>query len=285
MGDSCCDEFSISTRNIGCRMENETYVKELMPLLISGVSIMVLLGLAFVVFIQIFNKKLLLEQTNKQNLLVKHQEELIQNNIRAQEKERHRIARDLHDDIGSKLSAVHLYMQSIKSQVKNIEVLNLVEEVDKILKKTSNSTKRISHNLLPPTLSSLGLISAIEELVEEISHDAKLQIIFTSVGNEKMRLKSSISEVNLFRIIQEWVSNSLKQNVTTIQLDIDNKEGLLIISYEDNGPGYDPLQVNNKSGMGLRNIENRVLMIDAKLINLSQLGVSAKYILSYKEVL
>ncbi len=263
-------------------METESFVRELMPLLISGVAIMTLIGMTFVFYIQFLNKRLFTEQKNRQKLMMKHQEELIQNNIISQEKERHRIAQDLHDDIGSKLNVMHLYIHNVINKVDKEEARELLFEIDKLLKKAINSTRNISHNLLPPTLSSLGIFSAIQELVEEITGSSNIEVNFTASGNERIRLKSKIAEVNIFRIIQEWISNSLKQSATHIFLDITHRNDLIIISYEDNGPGYDPDSTSLLSGMGLRNINNRVNMMKASMRNLSALGQSAKYILTYK---
>lgn len=263
-------------------METEEFIKLLMPIIITGVTIITFLGMIFLLYIQYINKKLLAENKLRQSLVIKHQQALIQSNIVLQEKERDRIAQDLHDDIGSKLNVIHLYFQSLNSNNCNNLNPELVTEINTLLKKTIDSTRLISHNLLPPTLSSFGIFTAIDELIDEISSQNKIDIVYNIDGSSKRRLDSKFDEVNIFRIVQEWISNSIKQNARKISLDIKNKFNQIIIEFEDDGPGYNPNEIKHTNGMGLRNIYNRVSLMNAKLENLSIKGISAKYILKYK---
>lgn len=236
---------------------------DLIQFMIGGISIMVALALAFIIFFFYSQRKLWQEAMRRQQLELKHQEELLHGTILVQEQERKRIAENLHDDIGSKLNALSLYMnQLVQGQS---AATNLLPDMKKIIKATAETTRRISHELLPPTLENFGLVEAVQELCNTYDKSKDLQVLF-SVEEDKGRLQDPVVEMNLFRIVQELISNSTRHGKAN-EINIQLWQGVeqVQLHYRDNGIGFDVAQVQKQKGLGMKNIYSRLNMIKATM--------------------
>lgn len=189
-----------------------------------------------------------------------HQQELRSKAvIEAEEKERMRIARDLHDGVGQSLSAAKLNLSSLESKLKQIDLetqsalKNAIDLVDESVKEV----RAVSHSMMPNALMKSGLVAAVREFINKLSTIKNLKIDLDITGLNE-RLEPS-TETVLFRVLQEIVSNIIKHanaNHITIQLIKDGSE--LTIMIEDNGVGFDTAQMNEFSGIGLKNIYSRI---------------------------
>jgi signal transduction histidine kinase len=232
--------------------------------MIIGILIMLALALAFVLFFNFSQKKIIKEQMRNQKLAFEYQENLLHSTILIQEKERKRIARDLHDEIGSKLNVILLNSHRLKQfQKDNNEMTEIANEMNSVIHKTIDTTRRISHDLLPPTLEEFGLIEAIKELKGSFEKTGSISIKFELIEN-KGKIKDHIVELNLFRVLQELINNSIKHGKASeiiIKCFLNPSELNLI--YLDNGNGFDLSNFENKKGLGMKNIESRLNMIHA----------------------
>jgi two-component system, NarL family, sensor kinase len=187
----------------------------------------------------------------------------IQAEITALEKDRARIASDLHDELGPMLSAVKMKMNTFElseqEDKENMEKTN--EHIDSILKRM----REITFDLMPNILFRKGVVLAIHEFINYISKKNSLQINFTS-SVEALDLPEQ-QTLNLYRIVQEIIHNTIKHaeaSVLNIQLAfVDNK---LQLSTSDNGKGFD-YEKKSKSamGIGLKNLSNRTEMMKGKM--------------------
>ncbi|MEM6723857.1 MAG: histidine kinase, partial [Bacteroidota bacterium] len=213
-----------------------------------------MLGLAIilVLFSNKYHRRLLLQQ-------LQNQEELVQHTILTQEKERQRIASDLHDEIGSKLNVIHLYTHQFLKHDPTPVLKTKVGELSEIINQTIQTTRRISHELLPPTLEELGLIPALDELVNSFNDTGTIQIALQQNGPD-LQLQNKVTELNLFRIIQELINNSIKHGkAALVEIQINSQTGQ--IHYQDNGQGADVPASDVQKGLGMRNIESRLKII------------------------
>lgn len=180
--------------------------------------------------------------------------------IQSQEKERIRFASDLHDGMGQLIAALGLNIRSIRKN-SSPELLsnstNLLEEIH-------TEIRNISFNLMPHTLTRDGLIPALRELVNRISKAGELSISL-DVFEFNYRLKRQ-SEISIYRIIQEILSNIIKYSGAknaAIQFTAYKDEIVLII--EDDGTGYDLDTFKTSDGNGWRNIASRIQLLDASI--------------------
>jgi len=187
--------------------------------------------------------------------------EVLQASIAGEEIERKRIARDLHDGIGSLLSS--LKMKLIKNP-SSLHELNEQEsqQVAVLLNRSISELRQIAYNLLPETLLKLGLEKALQDLCLLLRTES-VNIVFHAQGIRPDIPESS--QIIIYRIVQELISNALKHaQCTEIVTDCSQNEHLFFITVEDNGKGFDPSSPEGRQGSGLRNLRNRVALLKGK---------------------
>lgn len=192
-------------------------------------------------------------------LINQHQQKLIDSEIRTQERERKRIASDLHDGIGASLS-------SIKMQISDAMDLNTpdrdlrAKEINENISYVIDDIKRIVYDLHPPGLERYGLHAGLKSLVERLNKTGELNVIFDYYGQRDVVHPVSIT---IFRILQELINNTLKHaRASEIRIHINEFDDEINIMYEDNGIGM----VGNKfTGLGLHSIESRVRSLNGRM--------------------
>lgn len=239
---------------------------------------MALLALSVFFFFIIYQKKMLKKQLELNETRARQQEKIISNTIQAQENERKRIARDLHDEVGAMLSVVKLNVGRIEKKTGEPDAKVLAAETKQYLDEVITQVRRISRALLPPSLEKLGLWFAVEELVNWINKSDQIEIDCRKNG-EPNRFDQA-KELALFRIIQELLNNSIKHSGSnTIDVYFRFSRNLIIILVSDKGKGFD---LNNKAtGLGLKNLESRAQIAGAKFRMKSAPGKGTKALLVY----
>jgi two-component system NarL family sensor kinase len=179
--------------------------------------------------------------------------------IEAEENERKRIARDLHDGVGQTLSAAKLNLSSLESKLQLTEtetqsaLKNAIDLVDDSVKEV----RAVSHSMMPNALLKSGLVAAVREFINKLSTIEKLKIDLEITGLSE-RLEPS-TETVLFRVLQEIVSNIIKHaQANKITIQIMKHENELTVMIEDNGAGFDTSKINEFTGIGLKNITSRI---------------------------
>lgn len=259
-------------------LENAFPQNSFVFLMVVGILVMLALALSFVLFFNYSQKKLLTEQMLNQKLAYEHQEALLHSTILTQEKERKRIARELHDEIGSKLNVILLNIHRLQSADETQETTaEISAEMTTLIHSTIDTTRRISHDLLPPTLEDFGLVEAIKELQHNFNKAGGSKVNF-ELMEAKTEVRNVDVQLNLFRIIQELINNSLRHGQAS-EIDIKlwiNPEQLKL-TYSDNGKGFDMNDFEHKKGLGLKNIESRLHILGGTHHYSSALGEGIKY--------
>ncbi len=182
--------------------------------------------------------------------------------IEGQEAERSRIAKDLHDGLGGLLSTVKAHFSNIQSEIQKIEKINVYNKANELVDEACDEVRRISHNLMPGALRLEGLKTAVEHLGEEMSAAHPFSVRVESIGFNT-RMEES-KEVFIYRILQEALNNIIKHadaSDVLVQLSETEEEYHFIV--EDDGKGFDPLQI--ASGLGLKSIQSRVDFLKGSL--------------------
>ncbi len=178
--------------------------------------------------------------------------------IEGEEKERNRIAKDLHDGLNGQLSAIKYKLSSIADeQDKDLEeVIDMIDD-------SCEQVRTISHNLIPPSLENFDLIDATEDFCSYMDEAHSPEILFQHMG-DSIKIDKQI-EVNIYRIIQELVTNSIKHaNASEITVQLSKRGELLQVTVEDDGKGFDLKKIAS-NGIGLKNIQSRVDYLEAHL--------------------
>ena len=191
----------------------------------------------------------------QQRITQKLNREKIEAEILTLEKERQRIASDLHDDLGPILSAIKFKINSVES--KSEEDTELIRKASEHVDETIQRIRQIAFNLMPNTLTRKGLVAATEELISKIMESLPLKISYQLNPIPDISLQKSI---NLFRMIQEIIQNTVKHaGASELFIKLDAKDKYIVLTTEDNGIGFDYEKVNDLNrGLGLRNLASRV---------------------------
>ncbi|MDY8135174.1 sensor histidine kinase [Aquimarina sp. 2201CG5-10] len=234
-----------------------------LKIIIIGMIVIFLLSLSVIVFFIIYQRRLLAQQRKHQKLESDYQKELLKTSIQSQEEERNRIAKELHDDVGAMLTTTKLYFGQIVPELPPDELWKITKKTRGFLDDMIHSVRSISQDLRPVILEKLGLIEAIQSLVQNIQDSGKIEISFS---NHTSHTIAKSKELNLYRIIQELITNTLKHaNASSINIKLKNEEGILIILYEDDGKGLDQKNLSHKKGLGLKNIESRLSVLSGEI--------------------
>ncbi len=238
--------------------------KSFVTLIAIGILIMLAFAMAFVLYANHSQKKILKQKMHNQELAYQHQEDLLHSTILTQEGERKRIARDLHDEIGSKLNVIFLNICRLKEHSNhNEDVDAITDEVESVINTTIDSIRLISHELLPPTLEEFGLVEAIRELQHGFNKMDDVYIHFAPMEAEN-NIQDKIIELNLFRVLQELINNSIRHGkATEINIKLWPGASYIKLEYHDNGKGFNMDNFEHRKGLGMKNIESRLHMIKA----------------------
>ncbi|MFC7357476.1 sensor histidine kinase [Jejudonia soesokkakensis] len=234
---------------------------EIIRIIIGAIALVVVMALAIVLFFYFSRKKITQAELDKANLEVSYQKELVQSILLTQEEERKRIAQDLHDAISSKLNIVSLNANILTEEhLTNEERKKIASGIVNVTGTVLESSRKIAHDLLPPTFEKFGLKAAIEELCEEVSETQKFNIRCNL--HYKPESLSKDKELHVFRITQELCNNALKySNASFVKIDLRSTENTVSLQYRDDGVGFDLVSAKEKKGLGISGIENRVALL------------------------
>jgi len=227
-------------------------------------SVMLLLAFSIIIFVIFYQKRILSEQLKRQKMEADYQQKMLQAALESQEKERSRLANDLHDSVGAMLSTIRLTLHPVV-KAGNGQPL---DQTKQLLDETIETVRRISRDLLPAGLEKFGLTHAVQEMCERINYSGIIEVQVSETGVPIVMDKKR--EVLVYRIVQEMVNNAIrhsKASLLKIQLVWTDTLQLVI---QDNGEGFDYEGFKNhqsslKPGLGLYSIETRVSLLGASL--------------------
>ncbi|MCS6979059.1 MAG: sensor histidine kinase [Flavobacteriales bacterium] len=225
-----------------------------------------LLSALFVIFRQRQMRK-------TEKLLQQQHEKSVQEIFQAEQNERIRIARDLHDSIGQKLAVIRMLMPPHNQEPK-------LEKMHRYLEETAQEVREISHNLIPEILN-FGLVKAIQSLVDRIHSTEKIQVAFhAEEALNKLTLPRE-TELSLYRIVQEILSNIIRHARTErIQVNLSLEGHEVHIRIEDSGVGFDTEKIDESRGIGWKNIFARIRLVNGKIRIHSEKNKGSQFLIS-----
>jgi len=206
------------------------------------------------------NADALLGAINDMTAIKEAEKLVIQSLIEGADSERTRVSKEIHDSLGQSLTAANLNLNAVKQDVAKLGG-KTTEKFDiglNFLKIAIEDSRNIAHNLMPKALEDFGIVLSLKSLFNQIEKSTGLIIKFYENLNSHLRFDLNI-ELNLYRITQEALNNTIKHSGATIvfvQLMLHTDE--IIYTFEDNGKGFDkPSIMNANKGIGLKSIANR----------------------------
>ena len=198
---------------------------------------------------------------------IKHDKEMLEKLVGAQEDERRRIARDLHDELGQLLTALRLQLEAAgKLCEDNEELCNKINETQLLAKRVDEGIDFLAWELRPAALDDFGLYAALIKYVREWSHYAGVPAELLDSDLKKARFSHEV-ETNLYRIAQESLNNVYKHaNARRAEIILDKRGDLIVLIVEDDGAGFNTEdKMNREKGIGLIGMEERAALIGGTL--------------------
>jgi signal transduction histidine kinase len=178
-----------------------------------------------------------------------------------EDRERRKLAEDLHDDLGQVLTAVHTKLTLLKnenSQRIDSKLARELEEIDRLVQRADETTRSITFQLSPPVLYDLGLLPAVRWLAGEMKRIYKLDV-HVEHDRDTVDYPERLKFI-LYRSIRELLSNVAKHAGTgDVRLSIKHLEGFVEVVVEDRGAGFDVVEVTRiQKGLGLFSLRERI---------------------------
>ena len=205
-----------------------------------------------------YRRNKLRQEAQMKTELMKQQEMAVKAVIEAEENERQRIAKDLHDGVGQMMSAAKMNLSAFESEVQfaNDEQKKSLKKVIQLVDESCKEVRTVSHIMMPNALLKNNLAAAMHDFVNKLNNKT-LQAHVNTIGLDE-RMDSNIETV-LYRVMQECVHNAIKHaGATTLDISLIRDKDGISGTVEDNGKGIDAADKDNFEGIGLKNITTRI---------------------------
>lgn len=220
---------------------------------VSALLIFFLLGY----FYFLYQKSIYNQKNHYLKIINEHQQKLIQSEILTRERERNRISKELHDRVGTNLTAIKLTV----SQLLKTHHDPMADDVEEQFQMAIKEIKDIIYGLTPPGLERYGLFTGLKNYLARLKRSLPVNISLKTFGEDNHSYDLNIT---VFRVIQELLSNTIKHSFAkNITIHINSFEDMLNIMYEDDGIGFN--HNPELSGLGLDNIESRIQSVNGTL--------------------
>jgi two-component system, NarL family, sensor kinase len=248
-------------------LDKQNTIKELtigrknvaLGLTLSSFIFAILLGILF------YNRYRLKQASVLNEAIIQQQQLASKAIIAAEELERQRIARDLHDGIGQMFSAVKMNLSGIADRMHEPDANEkvLLDKTLKLVDESCKEVRNISHQMMPNVLLKSGLSMAVRDFIDKID-ETRLKVTLETFGLQQP-LPADIEAV-LYRVIQESVNNVIKHaGATALDIQLHKDEESITVTIEDDGKGFDIKQVPEDGGIGLKSVNARVAYLNGKV--------------------
>jgi len=247
------------------------------------VFVLIIICTLFIIFFIVFQKRknqLLLDKIKQQQ---KFDEELVKTQQEIQEETLKHVGRELHDNIGQMLVLATMQMKAAANVVKG-EAKSKVDNAAVVLKESLEEVRALSKSLNSDVIFNLGFDATVKNEVKRLNKSG-LIVSSLSITGEKVNFENKKDEIILFRILQEFFSNTLKYaEAEHLKVTIDYQENNLGIKVEDDGVGFKTEDA--EKGSGLINMQKRAELLNAKLVldSKSEKGTTLALQYPYKRI-
>jgi signal transduction histidine kinase len=199
--------------------------------------------------------------------------EALERAIEAQEAERTRVARDLHDDIGQSLTSMLIALHLAEStEPGSDEARHRLEELREMMTDTLDSVRRVAFELRPAVLDDIGLVAALHRLARDLGARSELNVDISVAGIDDSHRLPAPAETALYRIAQEALTNVARHaGVRDASVSLEREPGFTVLEVRDRGSGFEPL--TRLHSLGLRGMHERASLIGGALTINSEPGV------------
>ncbi len=256
----------------------------LIPILISSTALITLFAVYFIIFLTVHKNKQRQNAVEKQRLQHQYESQLLNSRLEIQEETLNRVSMEIHDNICQNLGAIKHQLSGI---IQNPEPqLSLLGDLSTSLSGSISQLRDVSHILNKNHIHIIGLLTAIEEEInfQRSLHPVTFQL---DVQGDNDNLPDN-TELLLFRVMQEAISNSIKHgNATAINISINYAPDKFEMNIKDNGSGFDMNHHDASKGIGLLNMRQRIELVkgNISITSAPQQGTEIKISITHKYTL
>lgn len=186
--------------------------------------------------------------------------------LKGEEKERTRLAKDLHDGLGGMLSGIKYSLNTMKGNlIMTPDNAQAFERSMDMLDSSIKEMRRVAHNMMPEALVKFGLDTALKDLCNDTQQSGALEVRYQSINMENANVDQTTA-ITIYRIIQELINNVMKHaGARTAIVQVSQTNGAISVTVEDDGKGFDSSILDKSRGIGWSNIQSRVEFLKGKL--------------------
>ena len=201
----------------------------------------------------------------------------LQRVVTAQELERRRLARELHDETGQALTSILLSLGALEEAHDERELRAAIADVRELVRSTLQDVRQLAVELRPKVLDDFGLVAALERLTQSFGEQTGISVQFQHVLPTSGRLPQEV-ETALYRIVQESLTNIVKHaRATSVSVVLTRKDDSVSVVVEDDGVGFEPGRESD-GGIGLAGMRERVALLGGRLAIESRPGAGTTFV-------
>ncbi len=203
-----------------------------------------------------------------------HTQELLSTQLEMQTQTMQYIGREIHDNVGQKLTLASLYTQQLAYENKAPQINDKIDNISQIINESLTELRQLSKSLTDDNIADNTITNLLQQECERVNNTKKCSVTFGS--NKKNILLPYQTKSILVRIVQEFLQNSIKHaGCKNIEVALRVNDDAILLQLKDDGKGFDTTIVNGK-GIGLNNMKKRTELIGGKYYLESQIGSGTK---------
>jgi two-component system NarL family sensor kinase len=193
--------------------------------------------------------------------------------LKGEERERTRLAKDLHDGLGGMMSGIKYSFLTMKQNlVMTPENQQAFERSMDMLDSSINEMRRVAHNMMPEALVKFGLDTALKDFCNDINGSGSLQVTYQSIGLDTIIIEQTTA-ITIYRIVQELINNTMKHaSAKTAIVQVTKTNETITVTVEDDGRGFNTSVLQQTKGIGWNNIQSRIEYLKGKVDVRSEAG-------------
>ncbi len=232
--------------------------KEVIIFIIVVVITTIIFIVSLFLFIMLFRKKAILQNEEKSQLILEHKQEILTTQIEIQNQTMQHIGREIHDNVGQKLTLASLYTQQLAYENKAPHINENIENISKIINESLSELRELSKSLTDNAIETNSVFELITLETKKINQLNICTVLF--VCNNKNAILSYEHKTILLRITQEFIQNSIKHSqCNNIEIVLNSNSFNIEFSVKDNGIGFETSL--KYKGIGLSNMKKRVELL------------------------
>lgn len=239
-------------------------------MVVIGTIVMLTLVVSIMMFVFLYQRKVLAQQNEIQTAENRHQKELLNASMEVAEQEREKIAKNIHDDVGTSLNVIRLQLTKLSRNAADYaKTEELVKESIGIVDESIQTIRGIAHDLMPPTLVKLGFDKGIAELCRQINASGQMKISAVVEEENAKRLTPRL-ELQLYRAVREVINNILKHSqASEVDVHVRTTDTSVSVRIHHNGIGISneaaTQLAQSEKGVGLKSIQSRVQLVNGTI--------------------